>query len=56
VKTAQFKKSLSVSLKPEVFEHIKKITDQKQISIADWVRSAVDKALENEPLPDDLRF
>jgi hypothetical protein len=56
MRTAKFTKSLTVSLRPEAFEHIKKISDERQISIADWVRAVVDKALENEPLPNDLRF
>ncbi len=46
MKTAQYTKSLTVSLRPEVFDQIKQITDERQISIGQWVRDAVDSALE----------
>jgi hypothetical protein len=45
MKIAQFTKSLTVSLRPEVFEKIKQITDEKQISIGEWVRDAIETAL-----------
>jgi hypothetical protein len=45
MKKRQFSKSLSVALPPEHFEQIKKITDDRQISMAEWVREAVDAAL-----------
>ena len=45
MKTAQFTKSLTVSLHPEVFEKIKQITDERQTSIGEWVRDAIETAL-----------
>ena len=48
MKTATFTKALTVSLRPEVFERIKEITDEKKISIGEWVRAAVDAALAKE--------
>ena len=45
MKTAQFTKSLTVSMQPEVFDQIKQITDEKQISIGEWIREAIDLAL-----------
>jgi metal-responsive CopG/Arc/MetJ family transcriptional regulator len=45
MKTATFTKALTVSLRPEVFEKIKEITDEKKISIGEWVRDAVAAAL-----------
>ena len=45
MKTAQYTKALTVSLRPEVFEQIKQITDERNISIGQWVRNAVDAAL-----------
>ena len=45
MKTAQFIKALTVALRPEVFDHVKKITDDKKISMADFVREAIDAAL-----------
>ena len=47
MKTAQFTKSLTVSMRPEVFSQIKQITDEKHISIGQWVRDAIDAALAN---------
>ena len=45
MKTAQYTKSLTVSLRPEVYDQIKRITDEKHISIGEWVRDAVDATL-----------
>ncbi len=47
MRTRQFTKSLSVALPSEHFEQIKQITDDEQISIAEWVRDAVAAALNN---------
>ena len=46
----QFSKSLTVALPLEHFEQIKQITDNEQISLAEWVRDAVAAALtKNRP-------
>jgi hypothetical protein len=45
MKTAQYTKSLTVSLRPEVYDRIKRITDEKHISIGEWVRDAIETAL-----------
>jgi hypothetical protein len=42
----QFTKSLSVALPEDHFELIRKITDEKQISMAEWIRTIVEIALE----------
>ena len=49
MKTAQFTKSVTVSMRPEVFSQIKEITDQGHISMGEWVRDAIDVALKNWP-------
>ena len=46
MKTAQYTKSLTVSLIPEVYVQIKQITDENHMSIGEWVRDAIDVALE----------
>ena len=56
MKKATFTKTVTVSVRPEVYKHIKALTDEREISIADWVRTAIDKALENEASSDELRF
>jgi hypothetical protein len=43
----QFSRSLSVALSEEHFELIKQITDEEQISMAEWVRNAVAETLNN---------
>ena len=53
MRTSQFSKSLSVALPQEHFEQIKLITDEKQISMAEWVRGAVAVALNNIKLKED---
>jgi len=45
MKTAKYIKALTVALRPEIFDQVKKITDDRQISMADFVREAIDKAL-----------
>lgn len=47
MKQAVYTKSLTIALCPEAYEQIKAITDECQISMADWVREAVDAALVN---------
>jgi Arc/MetJ-type ribon-helix-helix transcriptional regulator len=46
MKQAQYTKSLTISMPPEHYEQIKQITDDQQISMAEWVREAVNKALD----------
>jgi hypothetical protein len=53
MKTAIFTKALTVSLRQEVFEKIKEITDEKKISIGEWVRAAVEAALVKDKLEGD---
>ena len=45
MKRAKFTKGLSISLDPQQFQRIKDITDQLDISIAEWLRTVVDDAL-----------
>ena len=47
MRTRQFSTSLSVALPSEHLEQIKQITDEQQISMAEWVRDAVAAALNN---------
>jgi predicted transcriptional regulator len=46
MKQAQYTKSLTISMPPEHYEQIKQITDEQQISMAEWVRDAVNASLE----------
>lgn len=46
MKNARFTKAFTVALHPDAFEKIKLITDKQQISMAEWVRDAVDKSLQ----------
>jgi hypothetical protein len=50
MRTSKFTKALTIALPLEQFEKIKQITDEQQISIAQWVRDAVAAALTtNQP-------
>ena len=42
---ARFKKQLTIAIPPEHFEQIQKITDEQEISLAQWIREAVSAAL-----------
>ena len=53
MKTAQYTKALTVSLRPDVFDRIKKITDERHISIGEWIRDAVDNTLANNNREED---
>jgi hypothetical protein len=53
MKTAQYTKALTVSLRPDVFDRIKQITDEQNISIGQWVRDAVDNTLANNNREED---
>jgi hypothetical protein len=55
MRVRQFSNSLSVALPQDHWEQIKKITDEKQISMSQWVRDAVAAALKkNQPKEDDM--
>ena len=45
MRVRQFSNSLSVALSPEHWDQIKRITDDQQISMSQFVREAVDAAL-----------
>ena len=46
MKTAKYSKALTIALHSDSYDQIKMITDAKHISMAEWVRDAVDVALE----------
>lgn len=48
MREAQFVKSLTVALSVEDYQKIKQITDDKKISMAQWVRRVVTMALEGD--------
>jgi hypothetical protein len=48
MRKSQFSRPLSIALPPEHFEQIKEITDDLQISMAQWVREAVAMALKTK--------
>ena len=45
MKQAIFTKSLTISMPPEQYEHIKQITNQCRISMGEWVRDAIEGQL-----------
>ena len=48
MREATLTKALTVAFSQETFAKIKAITDQKRISMGEWVRIAAEKALEDE--------
>jgi predicted HicB family RNase H-like nuclease len=48
MREAKFTKSLTVALPIDVYQKIKEITDDQKISLAQWVRRAVNMALEGD--------
>ena len=53
MRKARFQKQLTIALSPEHFELIKQITDAQEISLAEWVRDAVDAALKTNQQKED---
>jgi predicted HicB family RNase H-like nuclease len=47
MRKAKFQKQLTIAITPEHFEQIQQITDEQEISLAEWVRDAVAAALNN---------
>ncbi|MDM7986352.1 MAG: hypothetical protein QUS13_03355 [Smithella sp.] len=47
MKKACFTKALTVAFSAETYLKIKEITDQKNISMGEWVRLAAEKELDN---------
>ena len=45
MKTAIYSKPLTIALEQGVYDQIKTITDDLRISMAEWVRTAVQKSL-----------
>ena len=55
MRKSKFSKALTIALSPEHFALIKQITDDKQISMAEWVRDVVAAALTtNQPKEDQM--
>ena len=54
MRTASYQKSLTVAFRPEVFQRMKEITDQRKTSIAEFVREAVDAALAKPKQKEDI--
>jgi hypothetical protein len=48
MKQAIYTKSLTIALSPEHYAQIKDITDEKRISMGEWVRDALEAALSNQ--------
>ena len=53
MREAKFTKSLTVALPIDVYQKIKKITDNEKISMAKWVRRAVNMALEGDAVEEE---
>lgn len=52
MREASFTKALTVAFTKEAFAQIKAITDQKRISMGEWVRIAAEKALAATEIPE----
>jgi hypothetical protein len=48
MREACFTKSLTVAFSEEIYAKIKEITDEKRISMGEWVRIAAEKALSDK--------
>ena len=53
MRQAEFTKSLTVALPIDVYQKIKKITDDEKISMAQWVRKVVNLALDGDAVEEE---
>ena len=53
MRKARFQKQLTIAISPEDFHVIKQITDEQEISLAQWVREAVNEALQTNKREED---
>jgi hypothetical protein len=59
MRKAQFTKTLTVALSPELYRKIKEITDAKQVSISEWFRDVTQSNLNginNKEIQNDDKF
>ena len=54
MKKARFTKALTIALRPDVFDRIRAISDESEISMADFVREAVNAELETNQREEDV--
>ena len=54
MKQAVYTKSLTIAVSPEQYAQIKGITNEKRISMGEWVREAVEVALNNNKRKEDI--
>jgi len=47
MRKAQFTKTLSMAISPELYDKIKNMTDEKNISISEWFRDVAENYLTN---------
>ena len=47
MREAQFTKPISIALSPEMYDTVKRITDEGKISMSEWFRDAAEKSLAN---------
>jgi hypothetical protein len=47
MRVAKFTKPLTVGLELEVYAQIQRITDEQKISMAEWIRDAIETTLRN---------
>jgi hypothetical protein len=55
MRIAEYPKSLTVAFRPDVLQLMKEITDERKISLGEFVRQAVDDALKKKA-SEELRF
>ena len=53
MREAMFIKSLSVAMPEDVYQKIRELTDNEKISMAQWVRRAVEMALEGDAVEEE---
>jgi hypothetical protein len=48
MKRARYTKGISLSLAPDQYEKIRNITDEQEISVAEWFRAMVEQVLQSD--------
>jgi len=54
MRVAKYQKSLTISLSKNLFSKIKKITDERQISLSEFMREAAENHLSRKQNPEEI--
>lgn len=55
MRESKYNRPLTIAFTQEIFERIKQLTDQQKISMAQWVRTSAEQALQTQFHEEEIR-